>query len=96
MGKTKSVIAKYMGRCYVCGNPHPHIHHIFFGTANRKISDKYGYVVPLCAYHHNMSNEGVHFDKYFDDYLKRMAQRHFEENHGSREDFIKTFGRSYL
>ena len=95
MGKAKSVIFEDMEYCWECGRPHPHIHHIFGGVANRKISDKYGYVVPLCQEHHT-GNKGVHFDKDFDLFLKRMAQEHFERNHGNREDFIKTFGRSYL
>lgn len=45
---------------------------------------------------HNMSNEGVHFNKELDLKFKRMAQKDFEESHGTREDFIKEFGRSYL
>ena len=96
MGKAVSVIVKNMDRCYACGNPHVHIHHVFFGTANRKLSDKYGYVVPLCPRHHNMSMDGVHFNKTFDNTLKWAAQRHFEANHGTRDEFIKIFGRSYL
>ena len=28
--------------------------------------------------------------------LKRLAQEHFERNNGTREDFIRIFGRSYL
>ena len=96
MAKTKSVIWEDMEHCAVCGKPYPHIHHIFFGTANRKISEIYGYVMPLCAHHHNMSKRGVHFNKELDVILKSAAQRHFEANHGTREEFIKIFGRSYL
>ena len=81
--------------CCVCGNPHTEEHHIFFGTANRKLSDKYGYVVRLCPEHHR-GNCGVHFNRELDLHLKRLGQAHFEENHGTREDFIRTFGRSYL
>lgn len=96
MGKPKSVMCKDMDHCYVCKKPHPHVHHIFFGTANRKMSERYGYVVPLCGYHHNMSNEGVHFNKKRDRIFKEMAQLHFEWAYGTREEFIKIFGRSYL
>lgn len=28
--------------------------------------------------------------------LKRMAQRYYENHYGSREDFIKEFGKNYL
>lgn len=83
--------------CWLCGRTDDlHVHHVFFGTANRKKSDKYLYVVYLCAKHHNMSDEGVHFDKDFDLTLKRFAQRHFEAHHGTRDDFRREFGKSWL
>ena len=31
-----------------------------------------------------------------DKYLKQRCQRDYEKNHGSRADFIKEFGESYL
>lgn len=83
--------------CYACGTTYNlHSHHVIYGTANRKKSEKYGFKVWLCAYHHNMSNEGVHFNKPFDLALKAKAQAYFEKHHGSREDFIREFGKSYL
>ena len=51
--------------CYVCGYPVTEIHHIF-GGANRKISDKYGFTVRLCHYHHNEPPDGAHFNRDFD------------------------------
>lgn len=81
--------------CWVCGvNYQLHSHHIFEGFANRKQSEKYDLKVWLCARHHNMSNEGVHFNKELELKLKRLAQKKFEETH-TREEFIKAFGRSY-
>ena len=73
-----------------------HEHHIFEGTGRRKVSDKYGLTVKLCPMHHNASNEGVHFNKENDLIIKRMAQKYYEENIGSREDFIRDFIKSYL
>lgn len=81
--------------CVVCGDPTADRHHIFYGTANRKISERYGYVIPLCRKHHT-GPDGIHFNKAMDDHWKRLAQIHFEENYGTRSGFIKTFGRSYL
>jgi len=43
-----------------------------------------------------MSNEGVHFNKPLDLALKTKAQAYYEEHYGSREDFVREFGRSYL
>lgn len=84
-----------MTHCYICGCCRVHAHHIFFGTANRKISDRYGYIAPLCSEHHTGSN-GVHLNRDLDLHLKRIAQEHFENHHGTRDNFIKTFGKSYM
>lgn len=73
-----------------------HTHHCLEGTGRRKMSDKYGLTVKLCPMHHNASNEGVHFNKENDLIIKRMAQKYYEENIGSREDFIRDFIKSYL
>ena len=91
----KSVLQKEK-ECFVCKKRQVHEHHIFMGTSNRKKSEQYGYKVFLCPHHHNMSDEGVHFNKPLDLSLKAMAQKHFEKNHGSRADFIKEFGKSWL
>lgn len=83
--------------CVVCGSPHVQIHHIFEGYGRRKISDKYGYVIPLCFNHH-IGNNGIHLarNKEHDLYWKRKAQKHFEANRGTRDEFIRLFGKSYL
>lgn len=84
-------------KCYVCyARDNLHDHHVFFGTANRKLSEKRGLKAWLCPRHHNMSNEGVHFNKQLDRVLKIEAQEYYEEHYGTREDFIKEFGKNYL
>ena len=92
----KSVFQKDK-RCWCCGaTRNIHEHHIFEGTANRRMSEKYGLKIYLCAAHHNMSKEGIHFNKLLDNAAKEMAQRYFEEHYGSREYFIKEFGKSFI
>lgn len=81
--------------CAVCGSPYIEMHHVFYGTANRRISDKYGYIIPLCHEHHRGAY-GIHGNFKMDDYFKRIAQRHFEEHVGTREEFRKLFGKSWL
>lgn len=95
MGKTKSVLVDCMDNCVVCGSPYVQVHHVFFGTANRKISDQYGYVVPLCQEHHT-GQTGIHFKRDFDLAVKKQAQEHFEAHFGARNDFIRVFGKSYI
>ena len=81
--------------CYVCGSTsNLHEHHIFFGSALRKISERYGLKVWLCWYHHT-GPEGVHFNKRLDLWLKRIAQSVFEAKH-DRTRFMFLIGRNYL
>lgn len=76
-----------------------HRHEIFFGTANRKKSIKYGLVVFIRPEDHNMSEYGVHNRKghEFDMYLKKLGQeRAMDEYSWTTEEFIEIFGRSYI
>ena len=83
--------------CYVCGYTEGlHKHHIFYGRGIRPISEKHGCWVYLCYRHHNMSDYGVHFNHLLDMELKQTCQKKWEKRNGTREDFIRTFGRSYL
>jgi hypothetical protein len=85
-----------MRECIVCGSAGQiEKHHVFGGTANRKISEKNGFVVDLCSYHHRDSREGVHFNKDLAILLKQKFQKVYEQEH-TREEFIKLIGRSYL
>lgn len=83
--------------CYKCETPfNLHKHHIFEGR-NRKNSDRDGCWVWLCARHHNMSDEGVHFNKEFEQSLKKEAELKWLEYYNKDiEDFIKRYGRNYI
>ena len=100
-----SIIQKDLTKCYVCGcSGNLHKHHIIYGTANRKNSEEYGLTVMLCPAHHNMSNNGVHFNKKLDLKLKQLAEKTWIERFASKdisyedkiEEFIDVFGRNYL
>lgn len=92
----KSIISNDK-KCFVCGAKEGlNRHHIYAGYSNRRNSEKEGCWVYMCAKHHNMSNEGVHFNKEFDLYLKKFCQATWEMENGSREEFRKIFGKSYL
>ena len=99
----KSILHKKDGTCYLCqklhGNNYLHgtvqEHHVFFGTSNRKQSEKYGLKVYLCIYHHTGSAEAVHQNVENATILKREAQEVFEQTH-TREEFMEIFGRNWL
>ena len=74
------------------------LHHIYPGTARRKISDENGFWVWLTAeWHNGDSRISVHHhpNEGLDMQLKQECQRVYEQTH-SREEFIALIGRSYL
>lgn len=92
---SKSIIQNER-KCLICDEvEHLHKHHVFYGTANRSLSEKYGCWVWLCPWHHNMSMNSVHANHRMDIELKQRTQRKFEETH-TREEFMRIFGRNWL
>ncbi len=82
--------------CYSHRLDNLHKHHIFYGYANRKKSEKWGCWVWLTAEWHNMSNYGVHNgNKRLDLELKQLAQQEFEKRYG-HDKFMEEFGKNYL
>lgn len=91
----KSIMpANEKGRCYICDRKCPTQEHHIFGGANRKISDREGLTVYLCADCHT-GNQGVHRNKELMDYMHRLGQIVYEEKH-TRQEFMQLFGRNYL
>lgn len=83
-------------RCYATGAEHDlDSHHVFRGS-RRKLSEKHGlkvwlrHDVHMALHDHRKPYETLEND------LKPIAQQAFEDNGGSREDFMKIFGASYL
>ncbi len=80
--------------CFFCGNPVCYDHHIY-GGSNRKVSEKHGFKVWLCLNHHTNGHYAVHNNKETSDYLKKLCQEKYEQEH-SRESFVKLIGKNYL
>ena len=80
--------------CYFCGDTQGlHEHHVISGK-NRQNSEKYGLKIWLCAKHHNMSKDSVHFNPIYANLTKKIAQLYFEQKYD--KDFLKVFHRNYL
>lgn len=97
---SRSILQKDRTYCYRCGANGVmdalQCHHIF-GGANRKLSEHYGLKVWLCGQQcHENGPESVHRNRKTDLALKEDGQRAFEQAHGTREDFRRIFGKSYL
>lgn len=91
----RSVMTKNNEQCFLCGCYGPLEWHHVFGGANRKNSEKYGLVVPLCHRCHNEPPDGVHFNRRKMDELRARGQRAFESI-SSHDEFMKIFGENYI
>lgn len=90
------------GECYLCKILHndssvkyTEEHHCIYGTANRKLSEKYGLKVYLCPEHHRTGSEAVHFNRNIDLLVKSLAEEAFIKRYPGKS-FLKVFGRNYL
>ena len=91
----KSIIQKDGSRCFFCGKTYDlQTHHVLGGVANRKLSEKYGLTVKLCAGCHT-GTEGAQYDKEKNQSLKRLAQIAFAARH-SHAEWMYVFKKNYL
>ena len=82
-------------QCYLCGRKTCiEVHHVIGGVANRKLSDKYGLWVYLCASCHR-GTDGAQYAKELNLDLKRKAQYAFEEIYGHNK-WMEIFRKNYL
>ena len=78
----KSIIQTDGKGCYLCGKTVDlECHHVFGGVANRRISEKYGLKVWLCAGCHR-GTDGAQYNKEINVRLKQEAQKAFVNEHG--------------
>lgn len=87
----KSVFTDDLEHCYLCGKKKNDLHEVY-GGRNRINSIKYNFILPLCRECHS-SNQN---NPIFNDYWHKQGQLYWEENIGSKEEFIKVFRRNYL
>ena len=92
---TRKSILQDEKKCFLCGTTlNLERHHVLFGTAMRRIADKLGLTVWLCAEHHHGAYS-PHQRKDVDLRLKRFAQSCYEDKH-DRFDWMVKVGRNYL
>ena len=93
----KNSILQNNKECFFTGAKNGLNKHHIFGSFNRNNSEKYGLWVWLKWDRHLADSQyrTPHNDKEVDLYLKRLAQKKFEESH-SRKEFTEIFGRNWL
>lgn len=98
MGKTKSIVTEYDKICFFCGSPAECEHHLLFGSSIRELADEDGLKVPTCNRCHNMgrTTERVHENIMAEKLSKMLGQAVYEGKIGTREEFRKRYGKSYL
>ena len=87
----KSIMTKDFEHCFVCGKQAQQWHHVL-GAANRKKSEKYGLLIPVCAKcHSNIHDKSQELNNR----LKKEAQADFLMEY-SIDLWRKEFGKNYL
>lgn len=82
-------------RCYFCKQERwLEKHHVFAGTANRRISEQNGLWVWLCHSCHT-GTDGAQYDRDKNISLKRDAQAAFEETH-SHDEWMMLIRKNYI
>lgn len=69
-----------------------HVHHIF-GAARKAAAEKYGFIIPLRADWHDLASYSIHQDRALDLEYKRACEAYWEDNIGTKEEFIAEFGK---
>lgn len=70
-------------------------HHAIYGTASRKLAEKWGLKVYLCLQHHTVGPQAVHNNHENARLLQKKAQEAFEKQY-SHQMWMQVFGRNYL
>lgn len=70
-------------------------HHAMPGTANRRMSERYGLKVYLCLQHHTAGPMAVHNNAELRRLVQRKAQEAFERGR-THEEWMGAFGRNFL
>lgn len=82
-------------RCFLCYRKTClERHHIFAGVANRRISEREGLWIWLCADCHR-GTEGAQYDKETNLFLKRLAQQAYEKTH-TRQQWMDLIRKNYI
>lgn len=97
---SKSIIQSDKTYCYIHEKfmrvevPAVHEHHIIYGNANRKLSEKFGLKCYVCMSCHNAIHGKDHVH---DKDLHQIAERAWLEHYNKTiDDWIKTFGKNFL
>ena len=87
----KSIMTEDFENCFVCGKPAQQWHHVM-NKADKKKSEKYGLLIPVCAKCHSRIHDT---DEELNKQIKKIAQADFMMEH-SFGLWMKEFGKNYI
>lgn len=91
--KRFSIFTNDLSKCFVCGSKYGHIDkHEVFGGTNRSNSMIFGFILPLCRVCHDKLTLNYETNLIW----AKKCQKYYEDNLGTRDDFISIFHRNYL
>lgn len=85
-----SILTNDLEHCYICKSKKEDLHELI-GGRNRKLSMKYGLVIPVCRKCHRI----IENDETLKEKWHKVAQKEFKK-HYKTENFVQVFGKSYL
>lgn len=93
-----SIVTEYKNICFFCGRPAECEHHLVFGIALRELAEEDGLKVPSCNRCHNMGAipSRIHENPMAEKLSKMLGQAIYENKIGTRQEFVKRYGKSYL
>ena len=89
--KLYSIMTDNWDLCFICGKPAEQIHHVM-NKADRKKSEKYGLLIPVCSKCHARIHDT---DETLNKEIKKIAQADFMMSH-TLGDWLRIFGKSFL
>ena len=94
----KSLLTEYENICFFCGKPADFEHHLLFGNGRRKLAEQDGLKVPICNNCHTIGQltRRIHDNSMAEKLSKMLGQSFYESKLGTREEFRKRYGKSYL
>lgn len=98
MAGTKSIITDYKDICFFCGRPAEGEHHLLFGNGKRRLAEEDGLKIPICNQCHTLGvvTGRIHDNPMAEKLSKMLGQALYETRIGSRQEFMKRYGKSYL
>lgn len=94
----KSIVTEYDNICIFCGRQAEAEHHLIFGTAAEnsviRTDSRFRFVITVTTWANKLHR--IHDNPMAERLSKMLGQAMFEAKIGSREEFRKRYGRSYL